>query len=215
MFYNYSEELYFVLGNECHVNGIWTVPSGTGIMQVMSMPCGFDVVQLDNGCRLLSCWCWKCWRVVLQRTCEGWIPMQFIVNSAVLYKVVVVCMMNCWYILNWFFVSFRDILGSYMNASLNPWRCIGMSCYGTNKNYLFLVWTFVISIKPTSCLVAATTLRLLSVGTVKPFPAGFTWIWAWTQLHLTQALILVKPLASGLTYHNKMNRILGVLTMWM
>jgi hypothetical protein len=87
-----------------------------------------------------------------------------------------------------------------------------MSCYGTKKNCLFLVWTFVISIKPTSCLVGATTLGLLSVGTVKPFAAGFTRIWGWTQLHLTQALILVKPVASGLTYSNKMNRILGALT---
>jgi hypothetical protein len=52
LFYNYSKELYFVLRNECHVNGIWTVPSSTEIMYVMSMPCGFDVVQLENGCRL-------------------------------------------------------------------------------------------------------------------------------------------------------------------
>jgi len=51
LFYNYIKELYFVLRNEWHINGIWTVPSGTEVMKVMSMPCGFDVVQLDNGCR--------------------------------------------------------------------------------------------------------------------------------------------------------------------
>jgi len=48
----------------------------------MSMPCGFDVVQLDNGCRPSIECCFLVgvgsveWRLVSQRTSEGWIPMQ-------------------------------------------------------------------------------------------------------------------------------------------
>jgi hypothetical protein len=56
-----------------------------------------------------------------------------------------------------------------------------------------------------SHLIAATLLcscGLYSLCVVKPLAArGFTTTWAQVQLHVMWALILVKPLALGFTYH--------------
>lgn len=78
------------------------------------------------------------------------------------------------------------------------------SLCGTNQRNLSASCTKKCK-KPASRLIAATLLcssGLYSLCVVKPLVAGgFTTTWAQVQLHVMWALILVKPLALGFTYH--------------